>query len=147
MILTGVRPINLNNLKWEYVQDDEIVYPASTVDRRGAMKNRAEFRIPITQKIRIILNEQQEWQDAAYPNCSTEYVFLQPRDPMKAFARRSVFKLMREYSPENCLHGEIHSGTVKGKDGAFTTMCRKFLKTNVIVQMRNKGYSRGDAEK
>ncbi|MDA1380581.1 hypothetical protein PCI56_13430 [Plesiomonas shigelloides subsp. oncorhynchi] len=44
MIMTGVRPINVTNLMWEYVSEDlsEIVYPART-KARGAMKTQKEF--------------------------------------------------------------------------------------------------------
>jgi len=145
MILTGIRPINLSNLKWSYVTDNEIIYPATTIGLRGAMKNQREFRIPITPQIRIILDEQNEWRLAAGDRCSQEYVFLQPRNPMLAFSKRTVWILIREYSPEDCLFGDFNDNTVKGRDGAFPTMCRKFLKTNVIVQMRKNGYSRQDA--
>ena len=40
MIITGVRPININNLRWDYVNEDadEIVYPEGVIGMRGAMK-------------------------------------------------------------------------------------------------------------
>ena len=37
-----------------------------------------------------------------------------------------------------------HDLTIKGKEGAFNTMCRKFLKSNVIALMKERGYSRSD---
>lgn len=145
MILTGVRPINVCNLKWEFIDSDlrEIVYPAGVVGMRGAMKTQKEFRLPVTPAIKTILLEQIEWRDAA-DGCNKEYVFLQPRDPRLPFAKRSLDKLMKDYSPDGAVKGTVHDGTVKGRAGAFNTMCRKFLKSNVIAQMRTRGFSRSD---
>lgn len=144
MILTGVRPINVCNLKWEWVFDDEIVYPGGVTGMRGAMKTQKEFRLPITPAIKRILDEQREWIDATLPACNAEFVFLQPRKPMEAFAKRSLDKIIKTYSPKDAVKGQRHEGTVKGSAGAFNTMCRKFLKSNIIIQMRAKGYSRSD---
>ncbi|ENS5252347.1 recombinase, partial [Shigella sonnei] len=72
------------------------------------------------------------WRDSV-PECNRDYVFLQPRDPMQPFSKRSLDKLVKTYSPDGAVKGIKHDGTVKGKDGAFNTMCRKFLKSNVIA--------------
>ncbi|AIN12727.1 MULTISPECIES: tyrosine-type recombinase/integrase [Yersinia pseudotuberculosis complex] len=145
MILTGVRPINVSNLRWDYVDSDlaEIIYPAGVTGMRGAMKTQKEFRLPVTNEIKRILEEQLGW-GRSVDNYNKEYVFLQPRDLMKPFAKRSLDKLIKTYSPENAVKGVIHDGTVKGREGAFNTMCRKFLKSNIIAQMRSRGYSRSD---
>lgn len=145
MIITGVRPINVTNLKWSYVSDDlsEIIYPAGTIGMRGAMKTQKEFRIPLTPVLKAIIKEQAEWKDSAV-GCNDEYVFLQPSDPTKPFSKRSLDKLIKTYSPEGAVKGEMHEGTVKGSAGAFNTMCRKFLKSNIIAQLRNQGMSRSD---
>lgn len=147
MILTGVRPINVSNLRWSFINEivGEIVYPAGVLGMRGAMKTQKEFRLPITPGIRQILEEQKKWRDSV-EGCNKEYVFLQPRDPAKPFAKRSLDKLIKTYSPENAVKGVRHDGTVKGKEGAFNTMCRKFLKSNIIATMRNKGHSRSDSK-
>ncbi|MBK5145875.1 recombinase [Budviciaceae bacterium BWR-B9] len=146
MILTGVRPVNINNLSWDFVAEDlsEIVYPAGVMGMRGAMKTQKEFRLPVTVEMRQILEEQKAWRDSV-PDCNKEYVFLQPRNPSMPFAKRSLDKLIKTYSPEDAVKGVKHAGTVKGSAGAFNTMCRKFLKSNVIIQMRARGFSRSDA--
>ncbi|MFD2179557.1 recombinase [Veronia pacifica] len=146
MILTGVRPINVCNLQWSWVKEDlsEIIYPATVIGMRGAMKTEKEFRIPTTPAMQQLLKEQKDWRDAALPNCNADFVFLQPRNPMQAFAKRSLDKLIKTHSPADAVKGITHKGTVKGSAGAFNTMCRKFLKSNIIVQMRQKGYSRSD---
>lgn len=143
MILTGVRPINVHNLKWGYVSPDmsEIAYPSSTVGMRGAMKTEKEFRIPVTPPLKRILEEQAQWRDAV-PSCNKEYVFLQPRDPSKPFSRRSLDKIIKTHMPADAIQGMKHDGTIKGSSGAFNTICRKFLKTNIIVILRDKGHSR-----
>lgn len=145
MIITGVRPINVCNLKWDFVSGDmsEIVYPAGVMGMRGAMKTQKEFRLPVTPGMKLILQEQVAWRDSV-EGCNKDYVFLQPRDPGKPFAKRSLDKLIKTYSPEGAVKGIRHDGTVKGREGAFNTMCRKFLKSNIIAQMRSKGHSRSD---
>lgn len=145
MILSGVRPVNVCNLRWEYVSDnlDEIVYPAGVIGMRGAMKTQKEFRLPVTAAMKTILQEQAAWRDAAV-TCNQDYVFLQPRKPSEPFAKRSLDKLVKTHSPEGAVKGIRHDGTIKGRAGAFNTMCRKFLKSNIIAQMRARGYSRSD---
>ncbi|NEG58230.1 recombinase [Pantoea agglomerans] len=147
MILTGVRPINVSNLEWRFIDDDltVITYPAGVIGTRGAMKTQKEFAIPVTPEIKNILLEQRQWRDAV-SNCNQQFVFLQPRNPMEAFSKRSLDKLIKDYSPENAVKGVRHDGTVKGRSGAFNTMCRKFLKSNVIAQMRAQGFSRSDTK-
>ncbi|QTL40969.1 integrase family protein [Xenorhabdus budapestensis] len=145
MILTGVRPINVSNLRWEYVNAaaGEIVYPAGLMGMRGAMKTQKEFRLPITPMLKIILDEQKSWSDSV-DGCNRDYVFLQPKNIQNPFSKRSLDKIIKTYSPENALKGVVHEGTIKGKSSAFNTMCRKFLKSNIIAQMRARGYSRSD---
>lgn len=145
MILTGVRPINVSNLEWSFISDDlsVITYPAGVIGTRGAMKTQKEFSIPVTPEMKSILEEQKQWRDSA-PGCNKQFVFLQPRNPLEPFSKRSLDKLIKDYSPENAVKGVRHDGTVKGRSGAFNTMCRKFLKSNVIAQMRARGFSRSD---
>lgn len=147
MILTGVRPINIANLRWDYVDLDnlEITYPAGLTGMRGAMKTQKEFKFPITKAMKALLDEQLSWCESSV-NCNRDYVFLQPRDPSLPFSKRSLDKLVKTYSPEGAVKGVVHEGTVKGKSGAFNTMCRKFFKSNIIAQMRQKGYSRSDTK-
>ncbi|ELI9033887.1 tyrosine-type recombinase/integrase [Morganella morganii] len=147
MILTGVRPINVSNLKWAYINKEmtEITYPAGITGMRGAMKTQKEFRLPVTAEIHKILTEQKMWIDSV-PDCNKEYVFLSPRYPSKPYPKRSLDKIMKTYSPEDAVKGIRHENTVKGKSGVFNTLCRKFMKSNVIIQMRRKGYSRSDTK-
>lgn len=147
MILTGVRPINVTNLEWRFIDDDLtiITYPAGVIGTRGAMKTQKEFAMLVTPVIEKILIEQRNWRDAV-SQCNKQFVFLQPCNPMEAFSKRSLDKLIKDYSPDNVLKGVWHDGTVKGRSGAFNTMCRKFLNSNVIAQMQAQGFSRSDTK-
>lgn len=86
MIITGVRPINVHNLRWDYVHEEagEIVYPEGVIGMRGAMKTQKAFRLPITPEIRRIIDEQKARRDSV-PECNRDYVFLQPRDQCSHF--------------------------------------------------------------
>ena len=77
MILTGDRPINIANLRWDYVDLDklEITYPAGLIGMCGAMKTQKEFKFPITKAMKALLEEQLSWRESAV-NCNREYVFL-----------------------------------------------------------------------
>lgn len=114
MILTGVRPINVSNLRWEYVDLDnlEIIYPVGVTGMRGAMKTQKEFKLPITRAMKKIPEEQKEWNDSV-SSCNHVFVFLQPRDPNLPFAKRSLDKLVKMHSPKGSVKGITHEGTVK----------------------------------
>lgn len=110
---------------------------------RGSMKTQKVFCLPITPEIRRIIDEQKAWRNSV-PECNNDFVFPQPRDPMQPFSKRSLDKLVKTYSPEGAVKGMKHDGTIKGREGAFNTMCRKFLTSNVIALMKERGYSRSD---
>jgi integrase len=141
MILVGVRPINVNSLKWSYL--DNIDYPTKISYPASDMKNNKTFIVPVTSTVRNILLEQRKWLEEN--NCNQVHVFLQPSNPFKAFSVRSLDKLVKDYSPINCVIGNIKENDVKGTNGAFNTMCRKFLKTNVKGQIYKKTKDLKDA--
>jgi len=53
LALSALRPGNIRNMKWEWVDWDEgvVVFPAA------AMKAKSEFRLPLTKRILEILQE------------------------------------------------------------------------------------------
>ncbi|SPP31708.1 hypothetical protein ARAF_0850 [Arsenophonus endosymbiont of Aleurodicus floccissimus] len=116
MILTGVRLINVSNLRWEYVDLDnpEIIYPEGVTGMRGTMKTQKEFILPITREMQKIMEEQREW-NASVPNCNHMFVFLQPRDPNLPFAKRSLDKLVKMNSPADTAKGITHEGYSEGQ--------------------------------
>ncbi len=129
MILLGVRPINVPSLQWSYL--DNIEYPTKITYPAFDMKVAEDFIVPVTAEMRKILLEQRRWMEVNKHNCNLEYVFLQPSNPLEAFSVRSLDKLIKDYSPVDCVVGKFTKESVKGTNGAFNTMCRKFLKTNV----------------
>ncbi|WP_394189164.1 hypothetical protein [Pseudoalteromonas atlantica] len=136
MILQGVRPINVCNVKLEYIDclesPSKITYPDGIYEGEEAdMKNGEEFVMPVTDTLRELLLDQIKWHNDNFFNFKSEWLFVQPSDPTKPFSKRSLDKLVKDYSPINCIKGKISADAVKGKSGAFNTMCRKHLKTNV----------------
>lgn len=124
MILTGLRPINIPQMKWSWLNSITfptlITFPSSIVGVRGEMKNQKEYRLPLTKMMRTIILEQRAWMESARPNCNQEFIFLQPRDPMKQFSKRSLDKIIKDYSP--------------------------FAKTNVLVALTNNYSTLTEAE-
>lgn len=150
MILTGLRPINIPQIKWEWLDSITfprfLTFPPSYVGVRGYMKNQSEFKIPLTNAMREIIKEQRAWMEAALPNCNSEFVFLQPSDPTKPFAQRSLDKLVKDYSPIDAVKGDNKAIIMKGSAGAFCTMCRSFFKSNAKNQLIDLGIHKVEAE-
>lgn len=149
MIYLGVRPINVGQLEWSWIDEPDypsvISYPKGTVGVRGAMKNQKPFQVPVTPAIRKILLEQRQWMLTNQPHCSSKYVFLQPTNLFKPFSKRSLEKIIKDYSPNDAIRGEVHKDTVKGRNFAFNTMCRKFAKSNIIEQLQRVNVERTEA--
>lgn len=77
--------------------------------------------------MRAIILEQRAWMENALPNCNPDHIFLQPRDLNKPFAKRSLDKIIKDYSPVDAVKGDKRNIVMKGSAGAFCTMCRSFL--------------------
>ncbi|WP_217877282.1 tyrosine-type recombinase/integrase [Pseudoalteromonas shioyasakiensis] len=150
MILTGLRPINIPQMKWSWLNSITfptlITFPSSIVGVRGEMKNQKEYRLPLTKMMRTIILEQRAWMESARPNCNQEFIFLQPRDPMKQFSKRSLDKIIKDYSPFDAVKGDIEQIVMKGSAGAFCTMCRSFFKSNTKELLVSNGYHFKHAE-
>lgn len=143
MIITGMRPVNIAGLKWEWFDDElhptQILYPATE------MKSGKAFAMPVTAHIRVILSEQRDWRDRNLPNCNEEYVFLMPSNPMNGFSQRSLDKLIKDHFPIDGVLGELSEQSIKGKNGAFNTLCRKFVRTHIKKIYRQIGRSLREA--
>ncbi|NYR13886.1 hypothetical protein HC000_15650 [Pseudoalteromonas sp. MIP2626] len=150
MILTGIRPINIPQMKWEWLNSIDfptlITFPASVVGVRGEMKNQKEYKLPLTKAMRAIILEQRAWMENALPNCNPTHIFLQPRDVRKPFAKRSLDKVIKDYSPVDAVKGDQRNIVMKGSAGAFCTMCRSFFKSNTKAIMVDNGYHFRHAE-
>nr|WP_206012039.1 hypothetical protein [Pseudoalteromonas sp. Z1A8] len=150
MILTGIRPINIPQMKWGWLNSIDfptlITFPASVVGVRGEMKNQKEYKLPLTKAMRAIILEQRAWMENALPNCNPDHIFLQPRDLNKPFAKRSLDKIIKDYSPVDAVKGDKRNIVMKGSAGAFCTMCRSFFKSNAKAIMVANGYHFKHAE-
>lgn len=118
-----------------------IICPAGVIGISSVMKKQKDFSTSVVPKMWNILEDQKQWRDSV-PSFNQQFVFLQLRNPLEAFFERSLHKLLKNYSPDNAVKGIRHDDTVKGRSGAFNAMCRKFLKSNVIAQMRGGEDSR-----
>ncbi|MDP2561198.1 recombinase [Psychrobium sp. 1_MG-2023] len=139
MVLTGVRPINVHNLRWDWLDCE--TYPTKITFPDYAMKANREFILPVTDEVRKILNLQRDWRNNVGVNCNQQHVFLKPRNLKDAFSVRSLDKLIKDFSPVDCVRGALNEQSIKGRNGAFNTMCRKFAKSNIkglLVTKANK---------
>ena len=104
LILTALRPGNIGNLKWQYVDFDKqvIIYPAS------AMKNKEEFRLPLTNTMIDILNEMNEFTG------NLEYVFHSTIAKSKQLSENTLNYALKRMDLNITAHGFRSS---------FSTLC------------------------
>lgn len=144
MILTGVRPINARLLRWEWF--DSPTFPTLITFPADAMKGKKEFKLPVSKEMRAIFLEQYNWMRQNKNKCNDEFVFLRPTNPKLPFAKRSVDKIIKDYSPIDAIKGNVEKINVKGSNGAFCTMCRSFAKSNIKDILIKSGYRKLEAE-
>ncbi|WP_338592222.1 tyrosine-type recombinase/integrase [Shewanella khirikhana] len=141
MILSGVRPINVVNLKWAWVDNPEnptkITYPASS------MKTRKTLTLPLTPRLVELIKEQWEFRKNAVMAINQEFVFLKPTELTKPFPQRSLDNLIKNYFPVDSMIF-VEEPNVKGKKGPFCTLFRKFAKSNIAGLLEKAGKSAAD---
>ncbi|MBT1443440.1 hypothetical protein KJI95_02735 [Shewanella sp. JM162201] len=141
LILSGVRPVNVMNLKWDWVDNPEnpteITYPAS------AMKQKRKFTLPLTATLIEVIKEQWEFRKNAVMEINQEFVFLKPTELTKPFPKRSLDKLIKQYYPLNSMIF-VEEPNIKGRNGAFCTLFRKFAKSNIAGLLEKAGKSAAD---
>lgn len=81
LALSALRPGNIQNLKWEYVDyaNDLIMFPPE------AMKAREEFHLPLTPKLTELLDKMKP-----ITRYNSEYVFCSPVAPSKKISENSL---------------------------------------------------------
>lgn len=62
LILTGQRRGEISGLRWDWIEDDDIVFP------QGFAKNSREHRLPIGVWTKRILNELPQFSDMVFPS-------------------------------------------------------------------------------
>lgn len=140
MALTGVRPMNISNLLWSYVKHDRIEFPQTSMkaSRSKILKSKAPYIIPISPAIQKILDEQRGFHDT--------HVFYGVKDRTKKIGRSSlnvVFKNNFDNSELIGLAENVEDVKHKGSAGAFLTLCRKLVYTNIVEALSS---TRSDAE-
>ena len=105
LALTALRPGNIRNLKWEWVDLDKrvIVFP------KAAMKGRVEYRLPFTERLAAILREIKDYTG------KSQFVFCSPVAPRKQLSENTL-----NYAHKR-LGIEEHSA--HGWRSSFSTIC------------------------
>ena len=105
LALSALRPGNIRNMRWEWVDWDErvVVFPAA------AMKAKSEFRLPLTKRMMEILKEMRKITGAY------EHVFSSPVAPSKQMSENTL----------NYAHKRlgIEDHNAHGWRSAFSTIC------------------------
>jgi len=105
LALSGLRSGNVRGLKWEYVDFERkiIVFP------KEVMKTKVEFRLPITQEIRDILDDMQHFTS------DREYVFCSIVSRTKPLSENTLGYALKRM--------EILNHTPHGFRSSFSTLC------------------------
>jgi integrase len=104
LILTALRPGNIRNLRWQYVDFKKqiITYPLE------AIKTKEEFRLPLTNTLTNILKEMQEITK------NREFVFCSPIAPSKPMSENTLNFALKRMDLDITAHGFRSS---------FSTIC------------------------
>jgi len=138
LILTALRPGNIRNLKWQYVDFNNkvIIYPPE------AIKTKEEFRLPLTNTLTNILKEMKEITG------SREFVFCSPIAPSKPMSENTLNYALKRMDLDITAHGFRSS---------FSTICYEHqrehrfsyevIETQLIHKVENqvtRAYMRSD---
>ena len=106
LALTALRPGNIRNLRWEWVDTGTglIVYPPE------AMKGKREFRLPLTQRLIEIIEATRE-----LTGDRSEYVFCSPTSPKKMLSDAALGAAHKRLG--------ITDHTAHGWRSSFSTIC------------------------
>ncbi|MBT1443439.1 hypothetical protein KJI95_02730 [Shewanella sp. JM162201] len=141
LILSGVRPKNVVNLKWSCVDNPE--NPTKITYFVSAMKQKRKFILPLTPTLIEVIKEQWEFRKNAVMEINQEFVFLKPTELTKPFPQRSLDKLIKNYYPVDSMIF-VEEPNVKGKNSPFCTLFRKFAKSNIAGLLEKAGKSAAD---
>jgi len=109
LALTALRPGNVRNLKWKFVdfQNEIIEYP------KESMKTKKDFRLPLTKTLQDIILQMQPFTKG-----KSEYVFCSPIAFSKPLSENTLnYALKRMGITNHCAHGFRSS---------FTTICYEY---------------------
>ncbi|AZV46887.1 hypothetical protein C3L23_06245 [Nautilia sp. PV-1] len=138
LALTALRPGNVRNLRWEWVDLDKkvVIYPAS------AMKAKEEFRLPLTDTLVKILKEQ------AYIKGSKKGVVFFGRDFNKEMSDATLIRHIKRKGYNHTAHGFRASFSTicyeKQKDHGFPAEVIETQLAHVIGNKVTRAYMRSD---
>jgi len=125
MILAGLRPGNIRNLKWEYVDFNKkiITYPEGEVK----MWDKVEYILPLTDTLIGILKEMEQ-----YTKNRNKYVFCSPLSLTKQIDENTLNRALKRLEINSTAHGFRKS---------FSTICHEnkqkfnFSKEAIEIQL------------
>ena len=96
LFLTALRPINIRNLRWEWIDLDKrvVIYPPE------AMKTRKQYRLPLTETLVKILEEMAEIKGK-----KEGIVFFNVKDKNRSMAEGTLVRTIKRYGYNHQAHG------------------------------------------
>lgn len=106
LALTALRPGNVRNLKWEYVdfEEDLVLFP------NLSMKMKTDFRLPLTGTLKDIITSMEPFTKG-----KSEYVFCSPISPTKPLSENTLNYALKRIG--------ITNHVAHGFRSSFSTIC------------------------
>lgn len=138
MMFTGLRPINICNLRLSYIDDLDnpkfLTFPETTHTARGAMKNQKEFKIQLTSEMKKAIQQELKLN----PDINRTYLFCKVKDNSKPISKESLNRTLKYHAPKNMVAAPRDNINIKGSAGAFPTLLRSFLKSHMKEVLTKK---------
>ena len=139
LFLTALRPINVRNLRWEWIDLEKkvAIYPAE------AMKTRKEYRLPLTDTLIEILENM-----AFFKGKRSGIVFFNVRDKNRMMAEGTLVRTIKRYGYNHQAHGFRTSFSTicyeKQKDHGFSAEVIEAQLAHAIGNTVTRAYMRSD---
>lgn len=138
MMFTGLRPINICNLRLSYIDDLDnpkfLTFPETTHTARGAMKNQKEFKIQLTPEMEKAIKQELKLN----PDINRTYLFCKVKDDSKPISKESLNRALKYHAPKDMVVASRDNINIKGSAGAFPTLLRSFLKSHMKEVLTKK---------
>jgi len=139
LFLTALRPINIRNLRWEWIDLDKrvVIYPPE------AMKTRKQYRLPLTETLVKILEEMAEIKGK-----KEGIVFFNVRDKNRSMAEGTLVRTIKRYGYNHQAHGFRTSFSTicyeKQKEHGFSAEIIETQLAHSIGNVVTRAYMRSD---
>ena len=138
MMFTGLRPINICNLRLSYIDDLNnpkfLTFPETTHTTRGAMKNQKEFKIQLTSEMKKAIQQELKLN----PDRNRTYLFCKVKNGSNPISKESLNRALKYHAPKNMVVAPRDNINIKGSAGAFPTLLRSFLKSHMKEVLTKK---------